>query len=374
MQFPLLLRGFVVLGIMLMHTAWFFNKDHTETLVTVTGMMLDLISLFAVPLFMFISGYLFVSRHRHANFYGLSFVKKMFLSVLWPYLLFSLLYIGGAYFFSNEYYTAADIFQMILTGSAAIHLGFFRALFGFFVFYPIIIKYFIKCRRLKKLGVYFAVVIALQIIWKIFNNIDFANDNIEYLIMATTFLRYIAYFSFGIAAWLYRRQYLRWLDTHYWLLCLSLVIFIPLTALCWVAKYYWHNYHILEFICFPLNLFLYTIIISMLFRYANTLEQQDTLSKRFVAYIGNYSFGIFLLHIVFMYLGVRLLNILAITPEKIIFYPLLFIIMLSLSLTSMELLVRIPLHQYLIGSVGKVQLYKRGDNLREYLEDVLKHK
>lgn len=365
MQFPLLLRGFVVLGIMLMHTAWFFNKDHTETLVTVAGMMLDLLSLFAVPLFMFISGYLFVSRHRHANLYGISFAKKMCLSVLSPYLLFSLLYVAGMYFFGNEHYTPSDIFQMILTGSAAIHLGFFRALFGFFVFYPIIIKYFIKCRRSKRLAIYFLVVIALQIIWKILNNIDFTSDVITYAIMATTFLRYIAYFSFGIAAWLYRRQYLRWLDTHYWLLCLMLLIFIPLTALCWVAKYYWHNYPILEFICFPLNLFLYTIIISLLFRYADTLEKQDTLSKRFVAYIGNYSFGIFLLHIMFMYLGVEGLSLLGITPEKLLFYPVLFIVMLSLSIGSMELLVRLPLHQYLIGSVGKVDLHENNEQEKD---------
>ena len=354
MQFPLLLRGFVVLGVMLMHTAWFFNKGHAETMTTVSGMFLDIISLFAVPLFMFISGYLFVSRHRHANFYGLSFVKKMCLSVLSPYILFSLLYICGMYFFRDAEYTLADVARMIVTGNAAVHLGFFRALFGFFIFYPLIIKYFISCRRTKKLGWYFLIVILLQIGWKILNNIDFTNPVITNAILATTFLRYIAYFSFGIAAWLYRRQYLRWLDTHYWLLCLSLVIFIPLIALCWFAKYYWHNYHILEFICFPLNLFLYTIIISMIFRHANTLSAQDSLSERFVAYIGNYSFGIFLLHIIFMYVSVQVLTMLHITPVNIVFYPLLFVMMLGMSIAAMELLVKLPLHQYLIGNVSSL--------------------
>ena len=119
MSFPLLLRGFVVLGVMLMHTTWYFSHAHAESWVTISEMLLDIISLFAVPLVMFVSGYMFISHNRHADYYKWSFFRRMFLSVLSPYLLFSLLYLGGAWFFSNASFTLKQVAYLIITGSSA---------------------------------------------------------------------------------------------------------------------------------------------------------------------------------------------------------------------------------------------------------------
>jgi peptidoglycan/LPS O-acetylase OafA/YrhL len=49
-------------------------------------------------------------------------------------------------------------------------------------------------------------------------------------------------------------------------------------------------------------MFLYTILIAMLFYHSEDIDRKNTLQKRFVLYLGNYSFGIFLIHIFFMYL------------------------------------------------------------------------
>ena len=84
MSSTLLLRGFVVLGVMLMHTTWYFNSAQQRSWVTISEMLLDIISLFAVPLVMFVSGYVFTSHNRHADYYKLSFFRKMFFSVLSP--------------------------------------------------------------------------------------------------------------------------------------------------------------------------------------------------------------------------------------------------------------------------------------------------
>lgn len=124
MSFPLLLRGFVVLGVMLMHTTWYFSHAHAESWVTISEMLLDIISLFAVPLVMFVSGYMFISHNRHADYYKWSFFRRMFLSVLSPYLLFSLLYLGGAWFFSNASFTLKQAAYLIVTGSSAVHMAF----------------------------------------------------------------------------------------------------------------------------------------------------------------------------------------------------------------------------------------------------------
>lgn len=147
---------------------------------------------------------------------------------------------------------------------------------------------------------------------------------------------------------------LRWIDTHHVLLMTGFILNLILIGGCWFAKYYLHILPLLEFVCFPLNLFLYSIIIAMLFRYACTLESQDSLSKRFMMYLGNYSFGLFLIHIIYMYVGSKLLTLLHMSPQQLCFYPLLFIIMLSLSLLTMEALAHVSWGHYFIGHVSRL--------------------
>ncbi len=359
MSFPLLLRGFVVLGVMLMHTTWYFASAHTESWVTISEMLLDIISLFAVPLVMFVSGYIFISHNRHADYYKLAFFRKMFLSVLSPYLLFSLLYLAGACFFSAASYSLQHAAYLIISGSSAVHMAFFRALFGFYAIYPLLLRYFYHCRLQHKLHRFIIQVILLQLFWKVFNNLDCSNMYEALALDITTFMRYIAYFSFGMLAFIYHKQLLRWIDTHHVLLICGFLFNLPLIGACWFAKYYLQSLPVLEFICFPLNLFLYSIIIALLFRYAHTLESQDNLSKRFILYLGNYSFGLFLIHIIYMYIGNSLLSTLHISPNQVIFYPLLFVIMLVLSLLTMELLARASWGHYFIGMVSKISLRPR---------------
>lgn len=356
----LILRGFVVLGVILMHTSWFFSSGGSENMVALSSMLLEVLSLFAVPLFMAIAGYLFTGRNKHAYIYSAAFFKKMLLSVLSPYLLFSTLYIVTAFVFDGHTYTLGEIVVDMLTGSAAVHLGFFRALIGFYLVYPFLIRFFTKCRESGWLKYYFAAAAVLQISWKVLNNIQFETVWISYLLMGTMFLRYLVYFSLGMAAYYYKKEFLEWIGRSRKFLVWLLIIFIPLVTVCWLEKYYWKTYYILEFICFPLNMFLYTILIAMLFYHSEDIDRKNTLQKRFVLYLGNYSFGIFLIHIFFMYLCTEyLLPLLHITPSMLTFYPLLFVLMLVLSLGSMEILARLPFHELLIGKVERRLLLRR---------------
>jgi membrane-bound acyltransferase YfiQ involved in biofilm formation len=71
-------------------------------------------------------------------------------------------------------------------------------------------------------------------------------------------------------------------------------------------------------------------------------------------YLGNYSFGLFLIHIIYMYVGSELLTLLHMSPQQLCFYPLLFIIMLSLSLLTMEALAHVSWGHYFIGHVSRL--------------------
>ena len=359
MSCSLLLRGFVVLGVLLMHTTWYFNSAHTRSWVTISEMLLDIISLFAVPLVMFVSGYVFTSHNRHADYYKWPFFRKMFLSVLSPYLLFSLIYIAGFYLFNDFCFTPKEVLYQLVTANSAVHMAFFRALFGFYAIYPLLLHYFNRCRLQHKLHRFLIQVILLQLIWKCCNNLETNNIYAVALLDITTFMRYLAYFSFGILACVYQKKLLRWIDQHHLLLNIGFVLNLPLIAICWFCKYYYHSLRILDFVCFPLNLLLYTIIITRLFDYAHTLESQDSFSKRFITYLGNYSFGIFLIHVVYMYFGDKALTLLGLSPAHGLFYPLLFLIMLTLSLITMEILAHVSWGHYFIGHVAHITLNKK---------------
>lgn len=241
----LILRGFVVLGVILMHTSWFFSSGGSENMVALSSMLLEVLSLFAVPLFMAIAGYLFTGRNKHAYIYSAAFFKKMLLSVLSPYLLFSTLYIVTAFVFDGHTYTLGEMVVDMLTGSAAVHLGFFRALIGFYLVYPFLIRFFTKCRESGWLKYYFAAAAVLQISWKVLNNIQFETVWISYLLMGTMFLRYLVYFSLGMAAYYYKKEFLEWIGRNRKFLVWLLIIFIPLVTVCWLEKYYWKTYYIL---------------------------------------------------------------------------------------------------------------------------------
>ena len=111
----LILRGFVVLGVILMHTSWCFSSGGSENMVALSSMLLEVLSLFAVPLFMAIAGYLFTGRNKHAYIYSAAFFKKMLLSVLSPYLFFSTLYILTAFVLCWHTYSLRQICFYVLT-------------------------------------------------------------------------------------------------------------------------------------------------------------------------------------------------------------------------------------------------------------------
>lgn len=342
-----------------MHTSWFF-ADNGKSWLGLSSMLLEVLSLFAVPLFMSIAGYLFASRNEHAYRYNMAFFRKMFLSVLSPYLMFSMFYILVGYVLNNHLYTGGEVIFDILTGSAVVHFNFFRALIGFYFVYPWLMKMFTRCRISNMLPAYFLAAALFQLTWKILNDSAVNEGWLAYVLMITTFLRYIVYFSLGIAASCYKEELLEWIGKNLKKLAGMLIIFVPLVFVCWMEKYYWKTQYVLEMICFPLNMFLYTTLIAMIFYCSASMDKKENLSKNFILYLGNYSFGIFLMHIFYMYLNSEyLLPKLGIAPNNIMFYPLMFILMLVMSIGSMELLVLLPFYEPLIGKIERKYLLSK---------------
>mgnify|MGYP000638738760 CR=1 FL=1 len=174
MSFPLLLRGFVVLGVMLMHTTWYFSHAHAESWVTISEMLLDIISLFAYPGNVCFGIYV----HQHIAMQIIISGPSSQDVPVGAFAVFavSLLYLGGAWFFSNASFTLKQAAYLIATGSSAVHMAFFRAMFGFYAIYPLLLLYFNRCRLHHRLHRFIIQVILLQLFWKICNNISCSNQ------------------------------------------------------------------------------------------------------------------------------------------------------------------------------------------------------
>lgn len=60
-----------------------------------------------------------------------------------------------------------------------------------------------------------------------------------------------------------------------------------------------------------------------------------------------------------MYVGDKLLSLAGLSPQRGLFYPLLFLIMLILSLVTMEIFARVSWGHYFIGHVEHISLNKK---------------
>lgn len=104
-----------------------------------------LLSRFAVPLFVFISGVVLFYNSRDKKFKTVSFLRNRLLKIFLPYVLWSMIfyfaYKGSPF---NLLQDTKTITEKILNGSAMYHLWYMAMIFQFYLIYPFIRKTIIK--------------------------------------------------------------------------------------------------------------------------------------------------------------------------------------------------------------------------------------
>jgi len=91
----------------------------------------------------------------------------------------------------------------------------------------------------------------------------------------------------------------------------------------------------------------YMCIFIVLFTASRNLQKKAFLGS-IIKKLGEYSFGIYLVHAFFIYIGYFILKKLSVFPNKIIFYPLLFFFVITLSFFCVVYLSNFP-YSSLIG-------------------------
>ncbi|MDD4620297.1 MAG: acyltransferase [Methanosarcina sp.] len=86
------LRGFAILAVVAIHTSANFTKIQNVNLLLTINVIIDVFSHFAVPLFIFISGFVLSIKYK-GQFSQKIFLQKRAKSILLPYIIFSTLYL-----------------------------------------------------------------------------------------------------------------------------------------------------------------------------------------------------------------------------------------------------------------------------------------
>ncbi|MCD6181761.1 MAG: acyltransferase [Candidatus Cloacimonetes bacterium] len=203
-----LLRGMAIIAVICIHVTAKFVQMDTFNTTTILNLMADALFQFAVPLFIFISGFVLTARYKgslteNADFKYGTFYRKRFRKILPGYLLFSLIY----YFvpFLSEFIhgifnlTFFDFAGKMLLARCHGNLWFVALIMQFYLLFPFLLKLF---SRFNKKDFFLASCFIIQLFWLIcinhINKIATIPQILKFTIFdKRLFLSHIGFFMLG---------------------------------------------------------------------------------------------------------------------------------------------------------------------------------
>jgi peptidoglycan/LPS O-acetylase OafA/YrhL len=343
--------------------------------------IVDVFSHFAVPLFIFISGFVLSLKYK-GLFSQKKFYKKRAKSILPQYIIFSILYlcfniIISAIHGNLKFPSITEIIFYFLTASSNYHLWFFALLIQFYILYPYIIRLYENFVNNGKIFHFIFFALIMQQACIIIENIvitDFISSTyfnsrtyfnvILSLLLGRIFFPYIFYFIIGIYVC---QNYQSVLDKIFkakkWIIPIIIVFTLVISAL-WINGIYKYGsydnisprysiyYSLLNSIYYPFIFSMLLIISSNLLHIKNKYSNYS----KTISLVGRYSFGIYLIHPLYMAIISSIFSYFNVDFNCLIFYPTLFISTLTLSYFSVYLISYLPYGEILIG-IKKQQIF-----------------
>jgi len=363
-----LLRGFAILAVIAIHVSINFNVITSLNGLVLALTPIDVFVHFAVPLFILISGFV-LSLKYYGRFSILRFYKKRALSVIPQYLAFSLIYLAAKAVLSGPMTLSAIVFS-ILTASSAYHLWFFAIIVELYLLYPLLIRVYRHFESRGRTATLLYYALMLQIAWNVAYSLlgTFAADSSTLNLLAErVFLSQIFFFFLGIhAARNFDRikAYMR--DVGPWYTACGAALLTAAISLTWLVDFSSAGaYDLFSYRTLALNIvprfiepILYVTAFVLCFKATLFLMDNRSMLTAAMRSLGKYSFGIYLIHILFLTALIKALAMVNIGPADWTFYPLLFAGTLTLSYISIYLLSFLPASSLLVGSHNKIK--KRG--------------
>lgn len=360
------LRAFAILAVISIHVSANFTQMSIINFLASLYMAVDVFSHFAVPLFICISG--FVLYNKYSGEISLKkFYEKRLMSVLPQYFVFSTFYLGMVYIGSIVLAKSVNldiphIIYRYATGGCYYHLWFFVLIIQIYLLYPAIVWAYNYCDlRGRAFELLFAVFL-IEVVYTLcpLPDVYILGFATPILGVATKFLGYIFYFILGMVV---RSRYDELLlksmsntalyCTSVPLLCCTIVgIFgfaqeyfdFDITMIHPIAGQYWHWLGATITPLYYVAIFAFCLMVSL------HLVYHKSRAYMMLEKIGHYSFGIYLVHAFILYMIILVFSHFGFDWNNWLFYPLTFILTLILSYFSVEVIQKLPYHEYIIGS------------------------
>jgi surface polysaccharide O-acyltransferase-like enzyme len=372
------MRGIAICAVVSLHCTghlWWLNSGLQPNFIAFFSTFIWSLSIFAVPLFIVITGSSLSTKYFN-KFSNLEFYRKRFITVIPPYLFFSCFYLINRIYIKKEISPEpAKILFRLLTGSSSFHLWFIPLVIIMYLFYPSLVFIYKKFGGNIKLLIilcFFTLLIgcSTQLLYSFipdrYNLSANFYEALKILAMPANFLFFIPFILIGIKITMnidnIRKIANKTLIKHrvaLYFIAISLSSAFGLLQLNSLYQYILipklTNHTLRYFLNFT-NSFIFIIIALDISIYSNNHScKLNSLIKLF----GKYSFGIFLVHIMFIDLFYIFLKELNITGNNITFYPALFFLTLFSSTFFIYKLSQFPWGNKLIGikSFDKIELH-----------------
>lgn len=303
--------------------------------------------LFSVPAFLMISGFFiaFVVRGDPPTVSG-SFVKTRVLNLLWPYLIWSVIYFAADIVLRDRVYTPLEYGLRIINGNV---IWFVPLLMQFYLLAPFIVRW---ARHRPRLLLLIAGAIQVGVTLPLYFFADYeriARYGGEGSIVL--FVWWALYFPLGMVLGFHSREVRPWLEKHRRALLLGTVVFAALSILeseLVLRAIGWHGWGSNPN---KLTSMAYAVFFALFFLSLD--RERIPFAKHFEA-LGGQTYGIYLSHILFLRLGERVINRVApfLHGVSFLYVPVLAVIGIGGALLLMEAVRRLPtrrLYPYLFG-------------------------
>jgi peptidoglycan/LPS O-acetylase OafA/YrhL len=361
-----LLRGLAIISLIITHICSYCFAIKGINAIVLINIPVVIFSRFAVPVFVFISGFvLYLKYARDLNYKD--FYKKRFLKIIPPYIIFSILYyFYNGFVIKNMSFNIKDLVYQIITAKAHIHLWYLLLIIQLYLLFPFILKIYLK---IKRKNLFVLVIFIIQITWRIIHpeikeKLECSVCNVFQLFLRDVifdrrfFLSQIAYLIFGF----YLSTNINFIKKHILNITavMIIIIAIAINSLIYVRgiNIYDSIPNIPTSFMIPvriINIFLFTATIVILYQIANRFINYSVkiqLIKTIKEY-GLHSYGIYLIHAgIISILSVFLLKA-GLEYSNILFYVLLLIATIPLSYYISMYISKLPYSEYVIGKRSK---------------------
>lgn len=195
------MRGFAALAVIAVHVSMNYTRIPAVNLLALLDLFIYIAAHFAVPVFIFVSGWVLAARYRGDRSPG-EFYRRRARTILPPYLFFTAFYlvvrVEGTIGFAGVP-SLARVAEALLLGTAAYHLWFFALIIQLYLLFPLIVRgYDLFDRAGTALFLLFSLFL-IQILWNAGAHLAGAYLGPEwYTVLIRLFPSHLLYFVLGI--------------------------------------------------------------------------------------------------------------------------------------------------------------------------------